>query len=328
MLVWYNCLLSMAVLKYFVFCVFLFITISSAYFIYLLCPTSISSEQIRFVVPLEAKQEEVISQLQSQNFIRSPKLFTLTAGILRFPGTIEPGAYLLSRRMTTLGIADTLVNHPYQKWIVLVPGLRKEQVAEKFAKKFEWKESKVKEFLDNAREGYMFPDTYLINVDYAGIEVAQKLMSNFNEKFDAKIQQDLLSRDVRNDTAIKIASLIERESGGDSDRALIAGIIWNRLSKEMRLEIDATVQYALGTSFDWWPIVQGMKMKQVESPYNTYLYKGLPPAPICNPSLASIKAVVYPEDTDYLYYLHDRSRQIHPANTYKEHLENIEKYLR
>lgn len=305
----------------------LLLIISLLYLLFLLAPTSFSDEKIRFVVPLEEKQEEIITRLKKENFIRSEKLFNILAGMMRFPGTIEPGAYLLSRNMTLIDITDTLLNKPYQKWAVLVPGLRVEQTAEKLSKKFNWNEPKIKEFLANAREGYMFPDTYLLNVDYTGKEFAQRLISNFNEKFDAKMQKDLLAQDVRNDTAIKIASLIERESGGDDDKALIAGIIWNRLNKKMNLQIDATVQYALGTPQDWWPHVKPNDLK-VDSPYNTYLEKGLPPAPIASPSLSSIKAAVYPAETDCLFYLHDRNKQIHCSKTYEEHKENIEKYLK
>jgi len=297
------------------------------YFLFLLSPTSLSDEKIRFVIPMDEKPEITVSRLKQENFIRSPKLFTFFAGIIKFPGTIEPGAYMLSHRMNTVALADTLLNHPYQKWIVLVPGLRVEQTAEKLSKKFNWNEDKIKEFLDEAKEGYMFPDTYLLNVDYTGREFAQRLIANFNEKFDAKLQKDLLAQNVRNDTAIKIASLIERESGGDDDKSLIAGIIWNRLNKGMKLEIDATIQYALGTPSDWWPRISPTDIKNTDSPYNTYKIKALPPTPICSPGLASIIAAVYPAETECFYYLHSRDKKIHCAKTYKEHLENIKTYL-
>ena len=294
---------------------------------YLFSPTSFSADVVRFVINPDTKQEEIHNRLKEEKFIRSTRLFTFVAGLIRFPGTVEPGAYNLSRRMTLFSVADTLMNHPYQKWITLVPGLRVEQTAEKLKSKFNWDQMREKEFLDNAREGYMFPDTYLLNVDYTGREFAQRLIANFNEKFDAQLQKDLLDQNIKNDTAIKIASLIERESGGDDDKALIAGIIWNRLLKGMKLQIDAVAQYALGTSSDWWPHVSPEDLKK-DSPYNTYLYKGLPPTPICSPSLASIKAVAYPAETDCFFYLHDRGKNIHCSVTYEEHLENIDKYLK
>lgn len=305
----------------------LLILIPLGYIVFQILPTSFSNEQIHFVIPLETKQVEIIRRLKSENFIRNEKIFSFILSIIRFPGAIEPGAYQLSRNMNTFQIADILLNHPYQKWIVLVPGLRIEQVAERLAKKFNWDSAKTKEFLSAGKEGYMYPDTYLLNTDYSPSDVARRLIANFNEKFDSKIRQDLLNQDVRNDTAVKIASLIERESGGDEDKALIAGIIWNRLDKGMRLQIDATIQYVLGTPNDWWPMVKPPNMK-TESPYNTYLYKGLTPGPICNPSLASIKAATYPSETNCIFYLHDRAKQIHCAVTYEEHLNNIEKYLK
>lgn len=297
------------------------------YLLFLLAPTSLSDEKITFVIPLDAKQEEISQRLKKENFIRSEKLFNFLASLMRFPGTIEPGAYLLSHNITLIRITDILLNKPYQKWAVLVPGLRVEQTAEKLAKKFKWDSAKTKEFLDNAREGYMFPDTYLLNVDYTGKEFAQRLIANFNEKFDAKLQADLLAQDVHSDTAIKIASLIERESGGE-DKALIAGIIWNRLNQGMRLEIDATIQYAIGTPNDWWPPLSGGNLRSIDSPYNTYKIKGLPPTPIANPSLSSIKAAVYPVETDCLFYLHDHNKAIHCSKIYAQHLTNIEKYLK
>lgn len=302
------------------------ILIAIGYTLSLLAPTSLSDEKIRFVIPLESKQEDIISRLTTEKFIRSEKLFTLLTGLIRYPGMIEPGAYLLSRRMTMLEIANTLLYKPYQKWIVLVPGLRKEQVAQRLEKKFSWGEEKTKEFLELAKEGYLFPDTYLLNVEEGGKDMAKRLISNFNEKFDAQMQQDLLAQNVRLDTAVKIASLIERESGSDEDKALIAGIIWNRLNKGMKLQIDATTQYIIGTKDNWWQRVDP-KDHRIDSPYNTYIYKGLPPTAIANPSLASLKAAVYPEETDCVFYLHDLGKRIHCSVTYEEHLENIEKYL-
>lgn len=297
------------------------------YLVFLLSPTSLSDEKIRFVINLDSRQDEIIEKLSAQKFIRSVQVFNLLLGVMRFPGNIEPGAFMLSRNMNAYQIADTLLHHPYQKWIILVPGLRKEQVAERIAKKFGWSAALKDEFLKSAKEGYLFPDTYLLNVDYTPEEMLQRLMNNFNEKFDSQMQKDLLAQDVKIDTAVKIASLIERESGGDEDKALIAGIIWNRLDIKMRLQIDAATQYVIGSEKDWWPIVRPADHK-IDSPFNTYLYDGLPPTSIANPSLASLKAAVYPAETDCIFYLHDRAKRIHCSLTYEEHLENIDKYLK
>lgn len=276
-------------------------------------------------MPLEVDQIKLVSRLKKEGFIRDENAFSFIAGLIKFPGTIDPGSYMLQRNYFAFTVADILLNHPYQRWVILVPGLRNEQLAERIAKKLNWNSSKINEFMANAKEGYMFPDTYLFNVDWTGKQVALRMVSNFNEKFDAQLQKDLLAQDVKNDTAIKIASIIERESGGP-DKALIAGVIWNRLNKKMKLDMDATIQYAVGTKDNWWPNLASKDMK-IDSPYNTYIYKGLPPAPICNPSLNSIKAAIYPVETDCLFYLHSPDKQIHCADTYEEHKQNIQKYL-
>lgn len=108
---------------------------------------------------------------------------------------------------------------------------------------------------------------------------------------------------------------------------LIAGVIWDRWLQDMKFKIDATIQYALGKSGNWWPIIKPEDYK-LDSSYNTYIHKGRPPSPICNPGLAAIDAVINSEDSEYLYYLHDSEGQIHLAKTYEEHLQNIKKYLK
>lgn len=314
-------------MKRFIVFIIIVIFIPVGFLAYLFSPVGFSDKTIRFVVPLDTKQEKIPARLQKEGLIRSPALFTFLASFRKIPPEIEPGAYRLAKNMHLLTMIDTLLFHPYQKWITLVPGLRMEQTAEKLAEKFKWDENRKQEFLSHAKEGYLFPDTYLLYTDITGKEAAERLLSNFNEKFDATMQQSLLSRDVRNDTAIKIASLIQRESGGDEDKAIIAGIIWNRLEKDMRLQLDAANQYVIGKSGNWWPMVKPSDLK-IDSPYNLYTNKGLPPGPICSPSLSAIKAAVYPAVTDCLFYLHSRDKQIHCAVTYEEHLENIQKYLK
>ena len=107
---------------------------------------------------------------------------------------------------------------------------------------------------------------------------------------------------------------------------LISGIIWNRIFSGMKLQIDATLQYAKGSEEDgWWEKVNP-KDKNIDSPYNTYLHKELPPSPIANPGLAAIEAAYNPQKTSCLFYMHDKNRIIHCAKTYEEHKKNIQKY--
>jgi UPF0755 protein len=151
---------------------------------------------------------------------------------------------------------------------------------------------------------------------------------NFDEKFAPYIGQ-FAEQNIVWTTGLKLASIIQREAAGKDDMPLIAGIIWNRLNDGMNLEIDATVQYARGkTDTGWWAPIKAEDIKNINSSYNTYKNKGLPPHPIDNPSLAAIEAVLHPVETDCLYYLHDNNRRIHCVKTFKEHQANIEKYLK
>jgi UPF0755 protein len=271
--------------------------------------------------------------LEDKGVIRSFTAFSLLYQLIG-NGKIEPGGYYVSKNMNSLDIIKKMNNGADLKQITIPEGLRKEQIGERLQALLGWSDKELKEW-DNVysqnnkdyKEGVYFPDTYLIPVKETPVQVANRMIANFNDKF-ASYQNDFTNKNIRWTTGLKIASLIQREAAGESDMPLIAGVIWNRLEAGQALQIDATIQYAKGKTNDlWWPPVTGKDIKIIDSPYNSYKYAGLPPAPISNPGLSAIKAALNPAGTDCLYYLHDHSRQIHCAKTYEEHLENIEKYL-
>jgi len=288
------------------------------------------TEAGRFVINLNTSEEEIINQLQSEGYLRgwlrSPTVFKLSLSLFGWHDKIEPGAYRISKDMFPWTIGNILVEFPYQKWVILPEGLREEQMAEILQEELEWTDHEKEQFLLYSKEGYSFPDTYLLNLDYTGYEVGKRLKDRFNEKV-ADLFKQADEQNILNDSLIVLASLVQREAANEEQMPLIAGIIWNRWLKGMKFEIDATLQYALGESGNWWKVVKP-EDKQIDSPYNTYLYEGRPPEPICNPGLAAIKSIIYPEESDYLYYLHDSEGQIHPAITYEEHQMNIEVYLK
>lgn len=278
------------------------------------------------VINQTTSEKELIPKLKTQGYIKSEWAFNFVLKIKGWQGKINPGGYSVSKSMNVLQLADTLVNKPYEKWIVIPEGPRKEEIAEKLQSIFNWDEKTKQEFISQAKEGYLFPDTYLLNVNSAGADVEKRMESQFNEKV-SNIFVEAKGKNIRNDTLIVLASLIQREAANEKEMPLIAGVIWNRWLKGMPFQIDATIQYALGRDGNWWPKVTPEDYK-IESPYNTYINKGRPPAPICNPGLAAINAVVNSQDSEYLYYLHDSSGQIHLAKTYQEHEQNIAKYLK
>ncbi len=175
-------------------------------------------------------------------------------------------------------------------------------------------------------EGYLFPETYEFPKDVTAYDalkrIAQELdkkLSTLPEGWEAQLEKN----GVTFHELLTIASLVEREVVADAERALVAGVIYNRLEAKMPLQIDATVQYL----FDEQKERLLEKDLQVESPYNTYLNAGLPPGPIASPGLASIEAALYPEASEYLFYVtkKDGTGEHYFGKTYEEHLQNIKK---
>ena len=155
---------------------------------------------------------------------------------------------------------------------------------------------------------------------------------NFNRRFDNELREKARNKGFTIEQVITLASLIEREARFAEDRQKVASVLLKRLENNMKLDIDATVQYLLGYQAEdknWWKKELTLADLTVDSPYNTYKIAGLPASPIANPGLASIKAVVEADaDSPYLYYISDKSGHLHFAGTLEEHNENIRQYLR
>lgn len=285
-----------------------------------------------FVVPISAGDAAISSSLKSSGFIRSSLAFDLTVSLEGLHARIQPGGYRISKSMNLFELVAALAKPPYLKWVVIPEGLRKEETADILGKALSWNNDQKTKWITTYTaippeyfEGVYFPDTYLIPVDESPQDVASRLQAKFQEKF-APYSKEALKQNIKWDTLLKIASIIEREAG-KNDMPLISGIIWNRLLQGMKLDVDSTVQYARGNSGQgWWAPLKPGDTK-IDSPYNTYLYKGLPPHPISNPGLGAIDAALHSAKTDCLYYLHDKSGVIHCAATYVEHLRNIRKFL-
>ncbi|CAI6078931.1 Endolytic murein transglycosylase [Paenibacillus sp. JJ-100] len=183
----------------------------------------------------------------------------------------------------------------------------------------------VDEELRYVLEGYLFPETYEMKKGSTTHEVMQRMLDEFQTRVNSipDLQAKLEVQKLSLHELLTIASLVEREVVVDQERALVAGVIYNRLEQDMKLEIDATVQYLLDK-----PKARLLfKDLKVQSPYNTYLNKGLPPGPIASPSLASIEAALEPEASEYLFYVtkKDGTSEHLFAKTYKEHQRNIAK---
>jgi UPF0755 protein len=240
---------------------------------------------------------------------------------------IQAGSYRLGLNRTARDLAADLQKGRLDKWVTIAEGLRKEQTARKFADEFGIDEQ---EFLAESREGYLFPDTYLVPVDADYKRVLGILQNNFDTKVTPEILAAAAGLGLNTDELINLAAIIERETRNGEERPIISGIMHNRLKAGMSLGVDATIQYALGYSEEeesWWRKTLTFEDLQINSPYNTRKNRGLPPGPICSPGLSAIKAAAKPTQTDYYYYLHDPQGTIHYAKTLAEHEENKAKYL-
>lgn len=344
-----------------------------SYFSLFAAPTATASPG-QFTVPLGdavSDSRELAALLAEDGFVKSAFGFHVAfMGLSGIFGTcvdcFQSGAYKLSRDMTAFEVAATLKSGPHMKWVVIPEGFRKEQIAARLQTVLAWSDAEEKRFVtqdtetsEHLSEGVYFPDTYLISVSASTTAVAERFRTHFDEVF-APYAEEALAQNIRWPTLITIASLVQREAAGDADMPLIAGILWNRLLQDMRLQVDATVQYARDTvmnyemyggdctpdaggvcrnedwkrtyfgntreEYAWW---QPIESDDTDIPlaFNTYRYTGLPPRPIANPGTAAIEAVLYPAETDCLFYLHEDDGTVHCSETYAEHQEKIEQYL-
>lgn len=282
------------------------------------------------VVFAVAKGEGVRSiamRLGQVNLIRSPTSFYLLVKLLGIEREIQAGDFRLTRAMDVQILAKELTHGIVDVWVTTLEGWRVEEVAAKLSKDLNIPEQ---EFLKYAKEGYMFPDTYLIPQDATAAAIAKIFSDTLAKKVTGQMRSDMEKAGLTVHEVLTLASIIEREGRTNDDRPVIAGILLKRLKAEWPLEVDATLQYALGYQpyeKSWWKKYLSFDDKKIRSPFNTYEQTGLPPGPIANPGIASIRAVIYPVATDYWYYLHDKEGNVHYAKTDEEHGSNIAIYL-
>ncbi|MDO8742443.1 MAG: endolytic transglycosylase MltG [bacterium] len=268
----------------------------------------------------------IADQLSNEHIVSHALILELLLRLSGGSGGVHAGSYRFENPQNVFFVAYRLLAGDYgfpAVRITFPEGITVRESAAKIEEAFPG--IKAVDFQNAARqyEGYLFPDTYL----FVPSEDAASIISLMRVNFDTKIGP--LSDDIRasgrtlSDTII-LASLIEKEARTDESRRMVAGILLNRLKLGMPLQVDAVFGYI----FNRDTYNPSFKDLTVDSPYNTYTYKGLPPGPICNPGLSSIEAVLHPTKTKYLYYLTGKDNLMHYATTYAEHQANQKKYLR
>jgi UPF0755 protein len=270
--------------------------------------------------------KEISTELAQSGYIKSSFIFMNFVIIFGGEKHLSQGDYYFEQPATVIAIAHQIANaehHLEQIKITIPEGRTVSEISAIFKGKLSSFDSDL--FLKQAAqyEGFLFPETYFVYPRTDAITILNEMRDMYNKEAKPIIRKENKIGKSERDIVI-MASLIEREARGTDDREVISGILWNRLERQIPLQVDATVAYAKGIPEN------ALKKADMgfESPYNTYLFRGLTPGPISNPGILALRAAMNPASTPYLYYLHDKHGNIHYAKTYVEHQANINKFLR
>ncbi|MDI9635546.1 endolytic transglycosylase MltG [Kamptonema cortianum] len=284
----------------------------------------------KFFVRLEsASLDSALTELKAKGVVRNPDLAAKYAQFKKlsaapYTGTFEvhPGMQLEDVLKSLQTPLRQMVRIPEGWWIKRVAKrLEEKQVCP--ADEYISLANDPEQFADavsfplpeTSLEGYLFPDTYDLPPLIGAKETIKRQLQAYESKVHKKHGDKVTLRELT------VASMVELEAAVDSERPTVAGVIQNRIKKGQRLEIDATVLYALQE----WKVLGPGEVRKVESPYNTYLNNGLPPGPIGSPGLASIEAALNPQTHPYFFYVARPNRTHYFSVTYAEHIANIKK---
>ncbi|MEN9621775.1 MAG: hypothetical protein RLZZ67_209 [Candidatus Parcubacteria bacterium] len=267
--------------------------------------------------------------LDKQGVIKSA--FVFKSFFVIFGGTkgLKAGDYFLDHAQNAVVLAWRMTHSDYnlQNIKVTIPeGWTSFEIAAFISKDKRFSHFSAKEFIKMAApyEGYLFPDTYLLLPNITAQNVLETMLSNYKERTASLSGQIMVfGRPIKD--IITMASIIEEEARTEESRKIIAGILWKRFDEGMLLQVDATFVSVNGKKASSDLTLDDLK---IDSPYNTYVYKGLPPGPISNPGLGSISATINPIKTKYYFYLSDKQGNMHYGITHDQHVENKFKYLK
>ena len=308
-------------------------------------PVSVSKDPQVFVVPKGQSTRTILENLQSEGIIRSAPAAEIYLFLTKQRGLFQAGSFKLNPAMPIPEVASVLKTGTLDVWITIPEGWRAEQIVDELKNQDLLGDVDSNELYQLFRqsEGKLFPDTYLFAKDSSAENIIEKMTDNFDAKTSSLTNERInpLTHEI-----IIQASLVEREARHDVDRPLVASVLKNRLKIGMALQVDATLQYAKVSATEnrrssrglspegkqktenneWWePVIPSDK--NINSPYNTYKFPGLPPGPIANPGIEAMKAALNPAETNYLYYISQPDGTTYYAKTLEEHNANIQKYL-
>ncbi len=314
------------------FYLFLFVGVVALLTYYTYLPKEVNPPkvlEIRYGTPVV----NIAKLLEREGVIHSKYLFLLIHAFLR--EKLEAGEYEFKGKLTVLDVYRMLAEGRYKLYRVIIKeGYDLYDIARELEKnnvcrgedflRFAFSREVVKKYnlTTPSMEGFLFPDTYFFSRNTHPLKVIDVMYRNFLAKTE-EMRKKLKEKDLSLEVWVTVASMVEKETSYDPEKPKIAAVIYNRLKKGMKLQIDPTVIYAAKRKGLW----RGVLLKRfytLDDPYNTYMYFGLPPGPIANPGTESLKAALEPAKVKYLYFVADRSGKKHLfAETYIQHLMNI-----
>lgn len=298
-----------------------------------------SNESVVFLLERGEGSKEIALNLEGEGLIWWGSLFRAYVLVRGISKNLQAGAYELSLSMNIPEIVDKFVSGETIKIKVTIPeGFSLKQVEEELTLElkrniiFNFNTVDFKkdfQFLNDAPagaslEGFLFPDTYLIDPIISEEEIIGVFLENFDRKLTAELKEEIKKQNKTIFEIITMASLLEKEVKTREDKEIVSGILWKRIKIGMPLQVDATISYITGES----TTKISKEETEIDSPYNTYKYLGLPKGPICNPGIESIEAAIYPKESPYWFYLSTPDGKTIFSKTLAEHNIAKAKYLK
>jgi UPF0755 protein len=304
------------------------------------------SSEVSFVIKQGDGVQVVAENLESEKLIKGSDYFEIYVWQNKLGNKLQAGSYELSPSMTIAEMVNLFVGgergavKSNEVQVSIPEGYSNREILDKLEKtgafsissdfdnsaldfsKYDFLEKQTGEdFL----QGYLFPDTYNFYRNSSLEQIVSKMLNNFDAKISDDLRQEIIRQNKDLYEILILASIVEKEAANNEEMPEIASVFYNRLEIGQMLQSDATVNYVVGEG----RAQATAEDLEIDSPFNTYKYAGLPPAPICNPGLDAIRAVIYPAETDYYYFLttQDEERKTIFSKTYEEHLQNKYKYL-
>lgn len=300
------------------------IVLVGSYELFLAPPSNFPSGDI-VVISRGTSVSDIAKQFSDAHIIAHPVILNLVLRISGASSRVKSGAYLFDAPQNVFSVASRISSGAYGMppiKITFPEGMTVRDISKKVAEALPLISAHDFAAVGKSEEGYLFPDTYLLQSDASVTSIVETMRTNFDTK-TASLTAEIKASGHSIADVVTMASLVEKEARTDTNRRVVAGVLWNRLARGMPLQVDAVFGYIYNRD-TYSPSLEDLK---VDSPYNTYIHTGLPPGPICNPGLESIQAALNPTKTNYLYYLTDINGVMHYAMTFAGHQANQRQYL-